>query len=89
MLVNQTSAGCPVRPGDLLGSGTISGPDGSSLGSFLEASMNGKEMFEVAGTKRSFLEDGDEIDLVGWCDDKSGEGRVGFGHCTGVVLPAV
>jgi len=77
-----------MRPGDLLGSGTISSPDGTGLGSLLEMSTNGKEMFEVGGTKRAFLEDGDEVALVGFGDDGSGQGLVGFGECRGIILPA-
>jgi len=72
-----------MNTGDLLGSGTISGPDESALGSFLELSYDGKKEWEVAGQKRTFLEDGDEVIFVGY----AGEG-VGFGECKAKILPA-
>jgi fumarylacetoacetase len=72
-----------MNTGDLLGSGTISGPDESALGSFLELSYNGKKEWEVGGQKRTFLQDGDEVVLVGY----AGEG-VGFGECRGKVKAA-
>jgi fumarylacetoacetase len=89
MLAHHTVGGCPMTPGDLLGSGTISGPTPDSVGSFLELSKRGAEPFELdGGEKRVFLEDGDEVELRGWADDGSGKGRVGFGSCRGSILPA-
>jgi fumarylacetoacetase len=87
-LVHHTSSGCNTRVGDLMGSGTISGPTPDSLGSLLEMTLNGREPIALdTGEKRAFIEDGDELDLRGWCQ---GDGyRVGFGHCSGVVLPAL
>jgi fumarylacetoacetase len=87
-LVHHTSSGCNTRVGDLMGSGTISGPTPDSLGSLLEMTFNGREPVTLeSGEQRAFIEDGDEIDLRGWCQ---GDGyRVGFGHCSGVVLPAL
>ena len=87
-LAHHTSSGCPMRTGDLLGSGTISGPDKSEWGSLLELSWGGKEPFPLAdGGARSFLADGDTLTLRGWCQ---GNGyRVGFGDCAGTVLKAV
>ena len=87
-LVHHTSGGCNTRVGDLMGSGTISGPTPDSLGSLLEMTFNGREPITLAtGEKRAFVEDGDELDLRGWCQ---GDGyRVGFGPCSGVVLPAL
>ena len=87
-LVHHTSSGCNTRVGDLMGSGTISGPTPDSLGSLLEMTFNGREPITLeTGEKRAFVEDGDEIDLRGWCQ---GDGfRVGFGRCSGVVLPAL
>jgi fumarylacetoacetase len=87
-LAHHTSSGCPMRTGDLLGSGTISGPDKSQWGSLLELSWGGKEPFPLAdGGARSFLADGDTLTLRGWCQ---GNGyRVGFGDCAGTVLKAV
>lgn len=87
-LVHHTSSGCNTRVGDLMGSGTISGPTPDSLGSLLEMTFSGREPITLAtGDKRAFIEDGDELDLRGWCQ---GDGfRVGFGPCSGVVLPAL
>jgi fumarylacetoacetase len=87
-LVHHTASGCNTRVGDLMGSGTISGPTPDSLGSLLEMTFNGREPVTLeSGEQRAFIEDGDEIDLRGWCQ---GNGyRVGFGHCSGVVLPAL
>ena len=87
-LAHHTSSGCPMRTGDLLGSGTISGLDKSEWGSLLELSWGGKEPFPLAdGGARSFLADGDTLTLRGWCQ---GNGyRVGFGDCAGTVLKAV
>ncbi len=85
-LVHHASSGCAMETGDLLGSGTISGPTPDSFGSLLELSWNGKEPLQINGESRSFLEDGDSVDITGWC---SGDYRIGFGHCQGQILPAV
>ena len=73
--------------GDLLGSGTISGPEKGQRGSLLEISWNGSEPVELAdGVVRAFLDDGDSLVMRGWCQ---GEGyRVGFGEVEGTILPA-
>jgi len=86
-LCHHTTSGCPMNVGDLLGSGTISGETKDSRGSLLELSWGGKEPLEIAaGVTRSFLEDGDRLTLRGHA---RGEGyRIGFGDCTGQVLPA-
>lgn len=86
-LAHHASCGCPMSVGDLLGSGTISGPTKESRGSLLELSWNGKEPVALdGGGRRTFLEDGDRLTLRGHAQ---GEGyRIGFGSCTGVVLPA-
>jgi fumarylacetoacetase len=86
-LVHHASSGCAMNVGDLLGSGTISGPEKSQRGSLLEISWNGTEPAELAGgIKRSFLEDGDSLVMRGWC---RGDGyRVGFGEVEGTILPA-
>jgi len=87
-LAHHTTSGCPMRVGDLLGSGTISGPDKTSRGSLLELSWAGKEPIALAdGSSRSFLEDGDRITLRGVAQGK--DHRVGFGPCTGKLLPAL
>ncbi len=86
-LAHHTTSGCPMAAGDLLGSGTISGPDKGSRGSLLELSWGGKEPITLdTGESRSFLEDGDTVTLAGWAE---GDGyRIGFGDCTGEILPA-
>ncbi|WP_334064543.1 fumarylacetoacetase [Limimaricola cinnabarinus] len=83
-LAHHSSSGCPMRVGDLLGSGTISGPERGNRGSLLELSWGGKEPVEIAGGTRSFIEDGDVLTLRGHA---RGQGyRVGFGACVGQVL---
>ncbi|GGC00358.1 hydrolase [Marivita lacus] len=86
-LAHHTSSGCPMRVGDLLGSGTISGPEKHNRGSLLELSWGGTEPLTLdSGGTRSFVEDGDTLTLRGHAQ---GDGyRVGFGACTGTVLPA-
>ncbi len=86
-LVHHASSGCAMNVGDLLGSGTISGPEKDQRGSLLEISWNGTEPVElVPGVKRSFLEDGDSLVMRGWCQ---GDGyRVGFGEVEGTILAA-
>ncbi len=86
-LAHHTTSGCPMNVGDLLGSGTISGPTKDSRGSLLELSWGGKEPIAVGDQSRSFLEDGDIITLRGAAH---GDGyRIGFGPCTGKLLPAL
>ncbi len=87
-LTHHTTSGCSMRVGDLLGSGTISGPEKDARGSLLELSWGGKEPITLeTGESRSFLEDGDRLTLRGAA---IGDGyRVGFGECTGVLRPAV
>jgi fumarylacetoacetase len=86
-LAHHTVSGCNTRVGDLMGSGTISGPSEDSFGSLLELTWNGKNPMNLAeGGTRTFIEDGDELTLAGWCQ---GDGyRVGFGKCVGAILPA-
>ena len=87
-LAHHASSGCPMNAGDLLGSGTISGPTKNARGSLLELSWGGKEPLTLdTGETRTFLEDGDTLTLEGHA---AGDGyRVGFGTCTGTVLPAL
>ncbi|XP_023669791.2 fumarylacetoacetase [Paramormyrops kingsleyae] len=87
-LAHHTVNGCNVRAGDLLASGTISGPDAHSYGSMLELSWRGSKTIDLGGGEtRTFLKDGDEVSLTGYCQ---GNGyRVGFGSCKGVVLPVL
>ncbi|MCP3416851.1 fumarylacetoacetase [Bradyrhizobium brasilense] len=86
-LVHHASSGCAMNVGDLLGSGTISGPEKHQRGSLLEISWNGTEPVELAsGVTRSFLEDGDSLVMRGWCQ---GDGyRVGFGEVEGTIIAA-
>jgi len=86
-LVHHASSGCAMNVGDLLGSGTISGPEKHQRGSLLEISWNGTEPAELpGGVKRTFLEDGDSLVMRGWCQ---GDGyRVGFGEVEGTIVPA-
>lgn len=85
-LAHHTVSGCAMETGDLIGSGTISGPSPDSLGSLLEMTWNGQRPLDLDGTARTFLEDGDIVTLSGWC---AGDYRVGFGTCQGQILPAV
>ena len=86
-LMHHASSGCAMNVGDLVGSGTISGPEKNQRGSLLEISWNGTEPIELeSGITRTFLEDGDSLRMRGWCQ---GEGyRVGFGEVEGTILPA-
>jgi len=82
MVAHHTSTGCNLQPGDLLGTGTISGPGEGEFGSIIELSWNGTKEIDLEGEKRKFLEDGDTVILRGGCKG------VGFGDCSGKVLPA-
>lgn len=85
-LAHHTESGCPMRVGDLLGSGTISGPTRDQTGALLEMTEGGKRPVTVNGAERTFIEDGDEIGLYAHA---RGDGyRIGFGPCTGTILPA-
>src|SRR6516165_2273489 len=86
-LMHHASSGCAMNVGDLLGSGTISGPEKHQRGSLLEISWNGTEPVDLGGgVKRAFLEDGDSLQMRAWCQ---GDGyRVGFGEVEGTILPA-
>jgi fumarylacetoacetase len=87
-LAHHTVNGCNVRSGDMMGSGTISGPDKGSYGSMLEITWGGKEPITLKdGTTRTFFKDGDNIILRGYCEND--KVRIGFGKCTGKILPPV
>ncbi|KAK7898029.1 hypothetical protein LTR67_004661 [Exophiala xenobiotica] len=88
MLAHHTITGCPIRAGDLLGSGTISGETTTSLGCLLEQTLNGKRPIQLeGGEERTWLEDEDQVTLKAWAGNER-DGYVGFGDATGVLLPA-
>lgn len=88
-LVHHSVNGCNMRPGDLCGTGTISGPTEGSFGSMLELSWSGKKDIQLGDdgqTTRKFIQDNDTVRVTGFCQ---GDGfRVGFGECVGTILPA-
>jgi fumarylacetoacetase len=87
MIAHHTSNGCNLELGDLIASGTVSGPEKSSWGSLLELTARGTEPIELpSGERRGFLEDGDEIIFRGFCE-RPGHTRIGFGESRAVVLP--
>ena len=86
LVAHHTSSGCNLRPGDLLASGTISGPDKGARGCLLELTWRGTEPIQLpSGETRRFLEDGDEVILSAYCE-REGHPRIGFGECRGVVI---
>jgi len=92
MLVHHTSTGCNLRPGDLIASGTISGPTEDSRGCLLERTWRGTKPVKLAdGTERRFLQDGDEVIMRAYCDPRNAKGavRIGFGECRGTVVAAM
>jgi fumarylacetoacetase len=88
-LAHMTVNGATTAPGDLFGSGTVSGPTEGSRGSFIELTWRGAHPLSLAdGSTRSFLLDGDTITLRGWCGgDAPGRPRIGFGEAVGTVVP--
>lgn len=88
MIAHHTVNGCNLRPGDLLGSGTQSGPAPEEAGSLLELTVGGQQALVLPnGEARTFLEDGDAVFMRAWCE-KPGAARIGFGEVMGRVLPA-
>lgn len=88
-IAHHTVNGCNLRPGDLLGSGTISGSEKSSRGCLLELTWRGSEPIELpSGERRKFLEDGDEVIMRGFCR-KTGFASIGLGECRGLVMPGM
>jgi fumarylacetoacetase len=86
LIAHHTSNGCDLRPGDLIGSGTVSGPDKGSRGSLLEMTWRGTEPLQLpTGEERRFLEDGDEVIMRGYCE-RDGATRIGFGECRGTIV---
>jgi len=88
MVAHHTSNGCPLRPADLIASGTVSGPEKINRGCLLEQTWKGTEPISLpSGEQRAFLEDGDQVLITGYCA-REGFRRIGFGQCLGDVLPA-
>ncbi len=89
MVAHHTSGGCNLEPGDLFGSGTVSGPERASFGSLLELSEAGRRPLALAsGETRRFLEDGDEVIFRASCR-REGFASIGFGECRGTIAPAL
>jgi fumarylacetoacetase len=88
MVAHHTVNGCNLQPGDLFGTGTLSGPTLDQAAAFIELTEGGKKPLLLSnGETRTYLEDGDTITFRGWCE-KPGTARIGFGTCVGTVLPA-
>ncbi len=88
MVTHHTINGCNLQAGDLLGTGTLSGPTIDQAGALIELTVGGKQPLTLPnGQRRSFLEDGDSVVINGWCE-RPGAARIGFGACRGTVLPA-
>jgi fumarylacetoacetase len=88
LIAHHTINGCDLRAGDLLGTGTQSGPTPEEAGSLLELSAGGNQPIQIGRDEhRTFLEDGDSVIFRGWCE-KPGAVRIGFGDAQGRVLPA-
>jgi fumarylacetoacetase len=89
MVTHHSSNGCNLRPGDLLASGTVSGPTEGARGCLLELTRGGAEPLALPdGETRTFLEDGDEVSIRGYAE-RPGFARIGFGECRGLILPAI
>jgi fumarylacetoacetase len=88
MIAHHTINGCNLQPGDLIGSGTQSGPGPGESGALIELTEGGRKAIALPGSEtRTFLEDGDTVILRGHCE-REGFRRIGFGECVGTVLPA-
>jgi fumarylacetoacetase len=88
MIAHHTMNGCNLRAGDLIASGTLSGPTAEEYGSLLELTANGQRAFTLpSGETRTFLEDGDEVTFTATCR-REGFRSIGFGEARGRVMPA-
>ncbi|MFN9476586.1 fumarylacetoacetase [Acidovorax sp.] len=86
LVTHHTVNGCNLQPGDLMGSGTLSGPEVTEAGSLLELAGGGKQPITLPnGEQRSFLEDGDTLILKGWCE-REGAVRIGLGEVSGTIV---
>jgi fumarylacetoacetase len=89
MITHHASNGCNLKPGDLVASGTVSGPEASMRGCLLELTWRGTEPVDLpSGERRAFLEDGDEVVLRACCERPGHARRIGLGTCRGVIVPA-
>lgn len=94
MIAHHSTTGCPLAPGDLLGTGTLSAPGTEGYGSLLEKSQLGRQPFTLTSkdgveVQRTFLQDGDTVRMSGKATAKNGEYCIGFGECEGTILPAI
>lgn len=88
MVAHHTVNGCNLQPGDVLATGTLSGPDEGQAAALIEITRGGQQALTLpGGEQRTFLHDGDTVTLRGWCQN-AGAARIGFGECRGTVLPA-
>ena len=88
LVAHHTVNGCNLRAGDMLGTGTLSGPAPEQGGSLLELTQGGKQAFSLPnGESRTFIQDGDTVILRGFAE-REGARRIGFGDCRGTVLAA-
>ncbi|MFT3804029.1 MAG: fumarylacetoacetase [Burkholderiaceae bacterium] len=89
MVAHHTVNGCNLRVGDMLGTGTLSGPTLDQAAALIELTVGGKQPITLPnGEQRTFMEDGDRMELRAWCE-KSGAARIGFGECAATLLPAL
>ena len=88
LVAHHTVNGCVLRPGDLFGTGTLSGAGEGEAGALVEITRGGKEPVTIGGEKRTFLEDGDCVVLRGWCE-REGAATISLGEASGCVLPAL
>lgn len=90
MVAHHTVNGCNLQSGDLLGTGTLSGPTLDQAGALLELTQGGKVPVSLPnGETRTFLADGDEVVMRGWCERPGSARRIGFGECRATILPAL
>jgi fumarylacetoacetase len=93
MIAHHSTTGCPLHPGDLLGTGTLSAPGTEGYGSLLEMSHMGRQPFGVQSAsgevQRTFLNDGDTVKMSGKAVSQTGEYAIGLGECVGTILPAI
>ena len=89
LVTHHASNGCGLRPGDLIASGTVSGPAPDARGCLLERAWRGEQPVPLpGGESRAFLHDGDEVVFRAWCE-APGARRIGFGDCRGRIVPGV